>query len=112
MADPVSDLIKTWPEPQQAIAARLREIILGLDAGLGEDLKWNMPAYYLDSNVCSIICHKDHVNLQFFKGAELQDPNDLLEGTGKSMRHIKIYDTDDVDSKIISAYVEEAAGLS
>ena len=31
-----------------------------------------------------------HVNVGFFRGAELPDPNRLLEGTGKFMRHVKI----------------------
>lgn len=33
---------------------------------------------------------KDHVNVGFFRGAELPDANGLLEGTGKFMRHVKL----------------------
>lgn len=112
MADPVLDVIDTWPEPQKTISGQLREIILGTDLGLKEDLKWNVPTYFLDSNICSIICHSDHVNLQFFKGAELKDPDDILEGTGKSMRHIKLYKTDDIDSVVITNFIHQAAELS
>ena len=39
-----------------------------------------------------------HVNVGFFRGAELDDPNGLLEGTGKFMRHVKIRPAGDVDS--------------
>src|SRR5471032_2038005 len=31
-----------------------------------------------------------HVNVGFFRGAELDDPAGLLEGTGKLMRHVKL----------------------
>lgn len=31
-----------------------------------------------------------HVNVGFFRGTELEDPNDILEGNGKFMRHVKI----------------------
>jgi hypothetical protein len=31
-----------------------------------------------------------HVNVGFFRGAELTDPERLLEGTGKFMRHVKL----------------------
>jgi hypothetical protein len=31
-----------------------------------------------------------HVNVGFFRGAELADPAELLEGTGKYMRHVKL----------------------
>lgn len=33
---------------------------------------------------------KDHTNLGFFHGAQLDDPGRLLEGTGKNMRHVKL----------------------
>lgn len=33
---------------------------------------------------------KAHVNIGFFRGAELADPDGLLEGSGKFMRHIKL----------------------
>ena len=32
---------------------------------------------------------KARVNVGFFRGAEIADPNGLLEGTGKFMRHVK-----------------------
>ncbi len=31
-----------------------------------------------------------HVNVGFFRGAALPDPARLLQGTGKSMRHVKL----------------------
>ena len=33
---------------------------------------------------------KAHVNVGFFHGSALPDPAGLLEGTGKSMRHVKV----------------------
>jgi len=34
--------------------------------------------------------YKAHMNIGFFQGAELPDPENLLSGTGKYMRHVKI----------------------
>lgn len=39
-----------------------------------------------------------HVNVGFFRGAELADPARLLEGTGKSMRHVKLRPETPVDA--------------
>ena len=39
-----------------------------------------------------ISVHASHVNLGFYHGASLTDPDNLLEGAGKSLRHIKIRD--------------------
>ena len=33
---------------------------------------------------------RNHVNVGFFHGAMLEDPAGLLEGSGKSMRHVKL----------------------
>ena len=33
---------------------------------------------------------KFHINVGFFRGAELTDPKGLLEGTGRFMRHVKL----------------------
>jgi hypothetical protein len=41
---------------------------------------------------CYISAQKSDVNLGFYYGAELPDPNELLEGTGKLLRHVKIHE--------------------
>lgn len=43
-----------------------------------------------------------HVNVGFYRGAELTDPNRLLLGSGKRMRHVKL----DPDCKVDSAALE------
>jgi hypothetical protein len=42
----------------------------------------------------AISCHSRWVTLAFMRGARLPDPGRILEGTGKSMRHIKIRSRD------------------
>ena len=49
-----------------------------------------------------------HVNVGFFRGAELADPGHLLEGTGKYMRHVKLRPGQQVDSRALRALVETA----
>ena len=39
---------------------------------------------------CYISAQKDDVNLGFYYGAELPDPEELLQGSGKLLRHVKI----------------------
>lgn len=50
-----------------------------------------------------------HVNVGFFYGADLQDQNGMLQGSGKRMRHIKIkpeivYDEREIVSLMRTAY--------
>jgi hypothetical protein len=39
---------------------------------------------------CYISAQKHDINLGFYYGAELPDPDELLQGTGKRLRHIKL----------------------
>lgn len=43
----------------------------------------------------------EHVNLGFYHGAKLNDPAGLLEGAGKSLRHIKIRSRAEVSAKAV-----------
>ena len=49
-----------------------------------------------------------HVNIGFFRGAELSDPNDLLEGTGKFMRHVKLRPEGGVDTAALLKLIHTA----
>ena len=51
---------------------------------------------------------KVHVNVGFFRGAELADPEDLLEGTGKFMRHVKLRPECDVNGRALMKLIETA----
>jgi hypothetical protein len=49
-----------------------------------------------------------HVNVGFFRGAEIADPQSLLEGTGKFMRHVKLRPEVDVDVTALTNLIETA----
>jgi hypothetical protein len=49
-----------------------------------------------------------HVNVGFFRGAEIADPAGLLEGTGRFMRHVKLRPEREVDSTALIKLVETA----
>lgn len=51
---------------------------------------------------------RDHVNVGFFRGAEIDDPAGLLEGTGKLMRHVKLGPDRDVDASALIKLIESA----
>lgn len=54
---------------------------------------------------------KAHASVGFFHGAGLADPQGLLEGTGKRMRHVKLrpgadFDADALVNLIAAAYAD------
>jgi hypothetical protein len=53
----------------------------------------------------AIIAHKEWVNLQLADGAELADPDGLIEGTGKRIRHVKIRSVEAASSEPVVAII-------
>jgi len=51
---------------------------------------------------------RSHVNVGFFNGAKLPDPFELLEGTGKRMRHVKIKPSEVVDAHALDELIRAA----
>lgn len=49
-----------------------------------------------------------HVNVGFFRGAELLDPAGLLQGTGRFMRHVKLRPDRDVNANALTRLIETA----
>lgn len=49
-----------------------------------------------------------HVNVGFFQGASLPDPDRLLQGTGKFMRHVKLKPGTDTNAAALSLLIETA----
>ena len=51
---------------------------------------------------------KAHVNVGFFRGAEIADPHGMLEGDGKFMRHVKLRPEHDVEAAALGNLIETA----
>lgn len=62
----------------------------------------------MTEHFCYIGVHGQHVNLGFNYGADLPDPEELLEGTGKKFRHVKITAAEQVESAALRALLQAA----
>ncbi len=85
-----SEYIDGLVDDARKLAIKLRAMIFAAAPKATEVFKWSRPCYELDSPFCYIVANKKHINIGFNEGASLDDPQGLLEGTGKSMRHVKI----------------------
>ena len=91
---------------------KLRMIVL--DCGLIEELKWGCPCYtFENTNIVLIHGFKEYCALLFFKGALLNDPNDILIQQTKnvqSARQIRFTNVREITKmeKILKAYIYEA----
>jgi len=93
---------------------KLREILL--ETSLHEEVKWGAPIYTCNGkNVAGIAGFKSYFGLWFHQGALLKDPKKKLinaqEGITKALRQWRFKSIDEIDAKIIKAYVKEAIKL-
>jgi len=61
-----------------------------------------------DAAFAYVNAFKAHVNVGFYRGAEIADPDGLLEGTGKFMRHVKLSPDRHVDARALTTLIETA----
>jgi len=54
---------------------------------------------------CYIATNAGHINLGFPRGATLPDPNHVLEGDGKALRHIKFASQRDIERPFVRRYI-------
>ena len=110
----VDQFILDLPEDIQNITSALREIILNSSTDLVEEYKWSMPNYSYKGLVCYLQTAKKHVNLGFQKGNELveKDRNNLLQGSGKNMRHIRVTKVEEIQIEAFSSLIKEAIALN
>jgi len=95
---------------QALLARELRRMIHQALPHVSESLKWGMPVYEQDKLICSIRPAKEFVALQFYQsGTSLSDPDGLLEGMGKKMRHIKIRSKKDIRKRLFIKWIKQAA---
>ncbi len=98
MDEKVSQYIEEQNLPQKEICRRLREIILKTFPTIKEEMKWGVPNY---GDLYYFVALKTHVNLGFSIKNLSNDEIKLLEGTGKTMRHVKVKNPEDLEQKKI-----------
>ena len=66
----------------------------------------------LGDGFCMVPIYTNHLNLGFHKGTLLSDPENLLKGTGKLIRHIPITNTKDFDNDYVKNLIKVAIELA
>ncbi len=91
------DLLDITVPELRPLVKRLREIVLEIDPAAVEVVRlgdraatYGLGPKKMSEGYVYILPHSRWVNLGFYKGADLSDPDGLLEGSGKKLRHIKI----------------------
>ena len=72
---------------------------------------WGIPTFEAPDPFCFYMAGKNHVTFGFHFGTSLKDPESLLEGTGRNIRHVKLRTVADLEQKSLRELVLAAARL-
>jgi hypothetical protein len=109
----VNTYMRALKHPLSNVVEALRAIILSTDRTIGEEIKWNAPAFFFTGEmepsdpklyqrylVIFNLFRKDCIRLVFWRGARVKHTFGLLEGTYADGRRLAAFSSmDDVKSK-------------
>jgi hypothetical protein len=105
--------LEAYDRPIADLALALREIILEEVPNASESIYqvytiaiWFGFSEKMKDKFCYITTSARHINLGFPRGTTLPDPNGVLEGEGKAMRHIKFRSQSDLERPFVRRYIQ------
>src|SRR5437016_3425948 len=120
MAKPPAELLEflhKYDPPIQSLALGLRTVVIREMTPCHEyifDMRSKVVLLYGTSErvladcICSIAVFRRHATLMLHHGADLEDTFGLLQGTSKTMRHLRVEQLSDLDRPEIRAYLKQA----
>jgi hypothetical protein len=105
--------IETWMQEHSGVLGTIAQRWFAVMRGCGDDVRellhdGHPTACVGDAAFAYVNAFGAHVNVGFFRGAEIADPAGLLEGSGKFMRHVKLRPGRDLDATALMKLIETA----
>lgn len=105
--------IAAWMAQHSGVLGDIAQHWFQVMRGCGDDVRevlhdGHPTACIGDAAFAYVNAFTAHVNVGFFRGAEIADPEGLLEGTGKFMRHVKLRPDHVVDTAALTKLIETA----
>ena len=99
------------PRNQKIIAA-LRTFVRGAEPDLIEAVKWGNGCWLAAKEpIAYVYADREWVQFGFVMGSLLKDPDKLLDGTGRFVRHVKVRSVSAIDRPAFRALLSQAAQL-
>lgn len=103
----VTEYIDNASEEQIVILEAIRKLIHETVDNVSEEIKWKMPVFSNGKDFAYLRFSKKHITLGFYNINKIKDPDNLLEGEGNTLKHIKIKNTGEIKPKIISEWLKQ-----
>ena len=107
----VDEYVASHADWRRSTLEAIRGAIRAAAPDARESIKWAQPVYESNGPFADIKAFPRSVNVGFWRGAELDDPNGRLTG-GERMRHMAIREGDPVEPELIGGWVRQAVALN
>lgn len=99
-----------------SLTLALRDVVLeeapdsieSISKGYAVAIGFSFTGKPIKDGFCHIVTYSSYVNLGFNRGSLLPDPNGILEGTGKLIRHITIRSHAELERSFVRQYLQAA----
>ena len=110
----IDNYIKELADWRGKMIARVRALVLKTAPEITEEWKWGVPVWAYKGNVLAGGVFKDHVKLNFFKGASLKDPKKLFNAglEAKASRSIDFAEDSKIEESALKDLIREAVALN
>jgi len=105
------ELEKELSPARRTVVRALRAFVRKHAPELKEQMKWGGVAWVGKWNVCYCHANAGDVHFGFFRGAELQDDSNILEGTGKFIRHVKVLSPSNIREEEFARLLAQAIAI-
>lgn len=106
----VEKVLQSCPPEVKGLAEELRGLVRQAAPKATERgyTGWGNLAYDHNGRFCYIAPLKNSVNMGFHRGVQLADPEGLLRGSGKGMRHVKVRKHEDIRADAFGGLIRQA----
>jgi hypothetical protein len=110
----ITDQIAALSDWRGSLYTRLRTLVVKAAPNLTEEWKWDTGVWTHKGKVVAIGVFKDHLKLNFFKGALLDDPHGLFNAglEAKATRAIDLFEGDKLNKAALSELISAAVALN
>ena len=111
-SEAVDEFVETKVQPEhREIVETLRTLMKECAPDATEVISRGSPAWQGSKLLAIISVSRTHITFAFARGAEFEDSFGLLEGVGKTTRHVKLKKPEAVSQEALRDYARQAVRL-
>lgn len=93
---------------RELVLEEASEAIASLSKSYAVAIGFSFTGKPFKDGFCHIVTYTSHVNLGFNRGALLPDPNKILLGSGKLIRHLTLRNENEISRAVVRRYLRMA----